>query len=77
MVIKVARKKGHRLSKLALLADHLHQTLGVHYTESPQDVALCYLNNMAYARGMQAVYQFGYYVGTFGEYDLGAVRRRL
>ncbi len=77
MAIKVAKKKGHRLSRLALLADHLHLTLGVHYAESPGDVALCYLNNLAYAHGMQAVYQFGYYVGTFGEYDMGAVRRRL
>ncbi|HPM80844.1 MAG TPA: hypothetical protein PLF81_09095 [Candidatus Anammoximicrobium sp.] len=31
--------------------------------------------DLAYAHGMQPVYQFGYYIGTFGEYDMDAVRR--
>jgi REP element-mobilizing transposase RayT len=77
MAIKVAKKKRHRMSRLALLADHLHLTLGCAVNESPQDVALSYLNNLAYVQGMQAIYQFSYYVGTFGDYNMGAVRRRL
>ena len=48
-------------------------TLGCDITESPADVALGYLNNLAYVQGMKSVYQFGYYVGTFGEYDLGVM----
>jgi len=36
-------------------------------------VALGYLNNLAYAHGMTALYSFSYYVGTFGEYDMGAI----
>jgi len=74
-VIKAARQKGHRLSRLAVLADHLHLSFGAPYERSPEEIALSYLNNLAYAHGMQAVYQFGYYVGTFGEYDMDAVRR--
>jgi hypothetical protein len=35
------------------------------------------LNCLAHIEGMKPVYQYGYYVGTFGEYDLDAVRRRL
>jgi len=60
-----------------LLADHLHVTIGSGYSQSPEEVSLSYLNNLAYAHGMKAMYQFSYFVGTFGEYDLGAIRRRL
>jgi len=75
MVLKAARQKGHRLSRLAILADHLHLTLGAPYEHAPEEIALSYLNNLAYSHRMQPVYQFGYYVGTFGEYDMDAVRR--
>ena len=75
MILGTARKKGHRLSRLAVLPDHIHAVMGCEVTESPEDVALSYLNNLAFGHGMQARYCFSYYVGTFGEYDLDAVRR--
>jgi REP element-mobilizing transposase RayT len=77
MFVRVATKKGHRPSRLAILADHLHATLGCGHAESPEEVALGYLNNLAFAHGMQPLYRFSYFVGTFGEYDLGAVRQAL
>lgn len=77
MLQKVAAKKQYRLSRMALLADHLHLTLGGNIKESPEEMALACLNNLAFAHGMRPIYQQGYYVGTFGEYDLGAIRRRL
>lgn len=75
----VARQLGHhpRLSRAGILADHLHLTLGCRLDESPEDVALGYLNNLAYAHGMRPLFRYSYYVGTFGEYDMAAVRRRL
>jgi REP element-mobilizing transposase RayT len=76
-VIKAAAKKQHRLSRVALLADHLHLTLGGNERESPEEIALSYLNNLAFAHGMAPLYRYSYYVGTFGEYDLGAIRRSL
>jgi len=36
-------------------------------------VALSYLNNLVFAHGMKALFCFSYYVGTFGEYDMGAI----
>jgi REP element-mobilizing transposase RayT len=75
MIIGVSEKKGHRLSRLALCADHWHATLGFRYDQSPQSVALGYMNNLAYAHGMKEIYRHGYYVGTFGEYDMGAIWR--
>ena len=75
MILGVAQKKGHRLSRAAILPDHVHLTLGCAINETPEAVAIAYLNNLAYAQGMQPLYRHSYYVGTFGEYDLDAVRR--
>lgn len=74
MAERAAERRGHALSRLSVLPDHMHLALGCHVSESPQEVALCYLNNCAYACDMRPVFRFSYYVGTFGEYDLGAIR---
>jgi REP element-mobilizing transposase RayT len=68
-----ARKHRHRLSRAAILADHVHLTLGCEIGESPDDVILAYMNNCAYACGMAPEFRFSYYVGTIGEYDRGVV----
>ena len=38
-------------------------------------LSLGYLNNLAFARGMKAVFRFSYFAGTFSEYDLGVIPR--
>jgi REP element-mobilizing transposase RayT len=68
-----AAKHGHRLSRAAVLSDHVHLTLGTGVGESPEEVVLAYMNNCAFACGMTPEFQFSYYVGTIGEYDRGAV----
>jgi hypothetical protein len=73
MVVAAAGKHGYRLSTLGILADHCHMTMGCPMNSSPQEVALGFLNNGAFRFGMKPVFQFGYSVGTFGEYDRGAV----
>ena len=75
MILGVAAKKGHLLSRAGIFADHVHLSLGCGVAESPGNVALAYMNNLAYAQGMRPVFQFGYYAGTFGEYDFGALRK--
>jgi REP element-mobilizing transposase RayT len=77
MFVNAATSKRHRLSRLSIQPDHLHATLGCNVNASPQEVALAYMNNLSYAHGMRPVFQNSYYVGTFGEYDIGAVRRNL
>lgn len=49
-------------------------TLGILPDQAPIDVALSYMNNLAYAQGMQRVFMPSCYLGTFGEDDLGAIR---
>jgi REP element-mobilizing transposase RayT len=75
MILKASESKGHWLSRAAIVPDHIHLTLGCRLRESPEDVALSYMNNVSYACGLKPVLKFGYYVGTFSEYDLGVIPR--
>ncbi len=75
MIESASRSKGRLLSRASLLPDHVHLTVGCQPAEAPEDVALSYLNNLAYAQDMKPVYRFSYFVGTYGEYDLGVIPR--
>ncbi len=72
-ILVICRAKQYRLSRAGILADHIHLALGCPFGASPAEVALAFLNNLAYAQGMKTVYQYGAYLGTVGEYDLGAI----
>ena len=37
------------------------------------DVVLVLLNNMAFTQDMKPMFRYSFYVGTFGEYDRGAI----
>jgi len=67
-------QKGWMLSRLGLLPDHIHLTLGTPPAISPLDVGLSCMNNVAFAHDMQPVLMHGCFLGTLGEYDLGAVK---
>ncbi len=71
MILRVSAARGHLLSSVGIMPDHIHMTLGCPIDAAPADVALCYMNNLAYACGLRQVFSFGFYTGTFGEYDLG------
>ncbi len=75
MILKASQAKRHRLSRAAIVPDHIHLTLGCRLEEPPSEVALAYMNNLAYAAGMKPTFKFSYYVGTFSEYDLGVIPR--
>ena len=75
MILGVCQKQGYHLSRGGLVSDHVHLTLGGVPNQSPSEIALRFMNNLAYLDGMKHVFEFGYYVGTFGEYDLGVIPR--
>ena len=77
MVVGVCRKKEWLLSRLAIVGNHLHVLIGCGITDSPRDVALSLMNNLAFTHGMKPVYEGSFYVGTFGPYDHDAIRRKL
>jgi hypothetical protein len=72
-VIDSSHRMGHLLSRAGILPDHLHLTLGCKIDERPVEVGLGYLNSLSDALGGISMYQNGFFVGTFGEYDLGAI----
>jgi REP element-mobilizing transposase RayT len=72
--IRIAAKKGHALARLAVMPDHLHLALRGNIDDSPQDIALGFQNNLAYMLGQKRIWDDGFYVGTFSEYDFGAIR---
>ena len=77
MVIRASRAKRYRLSRIGLVSNHLHVTLGCRMTDSPLGVALGFMNNLAFVNDMKAVLKYSFYVGTLGNYDRQVVRRQL
>jgi REP element-mobilizing transposase RayT len=73
MIRRASDSKRHLLSRAGFVPDHLHLTLGIHPQESPIDVSLSYMNNLAWAQGQRPVFMQSFYVATFGEYDLGVL----
>jgi len=74
MIVRVADAKGHLLSRAGVLADHVHLLLGCPIDVAPDEVALGFLNNLAFAQGMRPVYQYGAFVGTVGDYTTAALK---
>jgi REP element-mobilizing transposase RayT len=74
--LAVANKKGHAISTLSVMPDHIHVSLRGNIDQSPQEIALAFLNNLAFALGQKPIWQPSYYVGTFSEYSMDAVRPR-
>ena len=74
MILAVARKYELSLSRAAVLTDHVHLSLGCKIEHVPYDIAIRFLNNLAFVYDMAPLYQFGGYVGTFGEYTTNAIR---
>jgi REP element-mobilizing transposase RayT len=72
---QIAAKKGYLISIASAVPDHLLVAMRGNIEHSPQDIALAYMNNLAYLAGKVPIWDFGYYVGTFGEYDMRSVRR--
>lgn len=72
---QIGWKKGHAVSSLSVMPDHLHIVLRGNISHSAEQIALSFLNNLAFGLGQNAVWEFGYYAGTFSEYNMNAVRK--
>lgn len=74
ILLKSSTAHGRLLSRAAILPDHIHVALGCGIAESPESVALSYLNDLAAGCGNTPLFMHSFYTGTFGDYDRGAVR---
>jgi len=72
---KVASEQNHLLGSYSIMPDHLHMAVRGNVQQSPESIALGFMNSIADAFGQQLVLRPSYYVGTFGEYEMRAVRR--
>jgi REP element-mobilizing transposase RayT len=72
--LRICIKKGYELSTMAVLPDHLHLAVRGAVEQSPEEIALVFLNNLAHASDQRPWWAAGYYAGTFGEYGMAAVR---
>ena len=72
--LAVAAEGGHRIAALSVMPDHVHMALRGNIERSPEEIALAFQNGLARAAGCR-VWQDGFYVGTFSEYDLNVIRR--
>jgi REP element-mobilizing transposase RayT len=71
---EIAAAGGHRIAALSVMPDHVHAALRGDMEFSPERIALAFQNGLARVIGCR-VWQDGYYVGTFSEYDLDVIRR--
>lgn len=72
--VTAAMKHRHRITTLSVMPDHVHLALRGNIECSPEEIALAFQNGLALAAGCR-VWQDGFYVGTFSEYDLDVIRR--
>jgi len=70
----VARKHGWGLAALSVMPDHLHVLIQGAPADSPESIALSFQNNIAWKLGRNRIWEAEYYVGTVGEYTVGALR---
>jgi len=72
-ILASCSKHAWHLSRVGLLSNHVHVLVGPGIEDSPEDVALVLLNNMAFSQGMKPMFRYSFYVGTFGDYDRGVI----
>ncbi len=71
---ELGKQNGYRIAVLSAMPEHLHVALRGNIEKSPEDIALSFQNYLAESMGRYRIWQDNYYVGTFGEYTIGAVR---
>ena len=72
--LAIALDRGYRLEGISVMPDHLHLCLCGAVTESPETIALSYMNESCRRLGALGLWVPSYYVGTTGAYNMNAVR---
>lgn len=72
--LQIAAQQGHAMSRLSVMPEHLHGALRGQVHESPLDLVSAYQNTLAQLVKKGRIWSDGFYVGTFGEYTMQAIR---
>ncbi len=73
-ILGIEKKNVCKISRLSILADHLHATIQFHFDLPPEELAFACMNNVAFCHDNLHMWMNSYYVGTIGSYDLNAIR---
>jgi REP element-mobilizing transposase RayT len=71
---KIAEKKDYKIGAISVMPDHVHLALRGNIEHSPEQIALAFQNNLAYMLNRGAIWRPGFYIGTFAEYNMRAIR---
>jgi REP element-mobilizing transposase RayT len=70
----IALNHGYHLGGISVMPDHVHLSLRGIATESPETIALWYMNETCFRLNVMGLWRPSYYVGTTGVYNMNAVR---
>lgn len=70
----IALDRGYRLAAISVMPDHLHLSLRGAVADSPEAIAMAYLNESCRRLKVNELWRPSYYVGTIGAYNMNAVR---
>lgn len=77
MILAGLKKRDCRVSRIGLAPNHVHVLAACALEQSPLELGLSLMNNLAYGHGMKPVLDYSFYAGTFGNYDRDAIRRAI
>ena len=66
-ILQVSRRRRLRLSRAAILSDHIDLVLGCPIRTAPVSVALCFMNDLANACLRDPMFSYSAFVATLGE----------
>jgi REP element-mobilizing transposase RayT len=74
-VLRVVKAKGYILKSVSVMPDHVHVAFRGDIEQTPEEIALSFMNNLSFLLGRNRVWEDEYYVGTFSEYGADVVNR--
>ena len=76
MIVGVCEKQRYLLSRAGIVSDHVHLTLGGVPNQSPGEIAVRFMNNLAYREEMKRVLSSGIMWGRLASMISGPFRER-
>ena len=70
----IALDRGFMLDSISVLPDHVHLSLRGAIADSPEAIAMAYLNDSCRMLRANELWRPSYYVGSIGAYNMNAVR---
>ena len=70
----IALDRGYQIAAISVMPDHLHLGLRGSVADSPERIALSYMNESCRSLKVTGLWRPSFYVGTTGVYNMNAVR---